>query len=48
LRGDRTRNARKKKNEYKAGKPEAPDQFNNFSGASVRLSISPTKPARRE
>jgi hypothetical protein len=48
LRGDRTRNVRKKKNENKAGKPEAPDQFSNFSGASVRLNISPAKPARRE
>jgi len=52
LRGDRTRNVRKKKNENKAGKPEAPDQFNKFSGASaiasIRLSISPAKPARRE
>jgi hypothetical protein len=48
LRGDRTRNVRKKKNENKAGKPEAPDQFDNFSGASARLSISPAKPAGRE
>jgi hypothetical protein len=48
LRGDRTRNVRKKKNENKAGKPEAQDQFNNFFCASVRLSISPAKPPRRE
>jgi len=48
LRGGRAHNARKKKNENKAGKPEAPDQFDNFSGASARLSISPAKPSRRE